>query len=166
MSASTKAGPRTARSSGQKAAGAVQGAGRLAECEAVSRANLGSSGLAARPRQTSWQMSSAVAPRHEIQRGSAHLFDGGPREAHVGKQPIIKCEKFLVLPSSIPSAHYSSQPPKRNLPPSNVRKRQRRGADGASRIGSRAAARHVSPPYWSETTLGCGSSSGGCQCPE
>ena len=24
----------------------------------------------------------------------------------------------------------------------------------------------VSPPYWSETTLGCGSSSGGCQRPE
>jgi hypothetical protein len=49
MSASTRAGPRTAPSSGQKAAGAVEGAGRLSECEDVSRANHGSGGLAARP---------------------------------------------------------------------------------------------------------------------
>jgi hypothetical protein len=49
MSAITRVGPRTGPSSGQKAAGAVEGAGRLAEGEAVSRANLGSSDLAAKP---------------------------------------------------------------------------------------------------------------------
>jgi len=36
------------------------------------------------------------------------------------------------------------------------------GKDGKSRVWVEL----VSPPYWSETTLGCGSSSGGCQRPE
>src|SRR5216684_2212616 len=44
--------------------------------------------------------------------------------------------------------------------------RRRRCFDVVCWNVSGAAARHVSPPQWSETTLGLGSSSGGCRRPE
>jgi hypothetical protein len=68
-------------------------------------------------------MSSAVAPRHLIQRRPSHFFNGRPRQANVGEQPVIEFEKLPVLVPSFQPHCDSGQPRKRDLPgPSKVRK--------------------------------------------
>jgi hypothetical protein len=45
-------------------------------------------------------LSSAVAPRHQIQGRPSHFFGIRPRYADVGEQPVIKFEQLPVLVSS------------------------------------------------------------------
>jgi hypothetical protein len=59
----------------------------------------------------------AVAPRHEVQVRPAYFFNGRPRQADVGEQPVIEFEKLPVLVSSLQPQGYSGRPPQRDFPP-------------------------------------------------
>jgi hypothetical protein len=87
----------------------------------------------------------------------AHFFNGRSGHADIGEQPVIKPEKLPVLVSSIPPQHYSDQPCRRNFPgPPKIRKSGGCCVESGDWVAGCAAARHVSPPSWSETTLGSG----------
>ncbi|MGY3561295.1 hypothetical protein ACVWZ4_007168 [Bradyrhizobium sp. USDA 4472] len=89
-----------------------------------------------------------VAPIRE--RRPPGLRNHRSRHANVCEEPIVEIEKLVVLAPPF----YSVQDRERDLPEPAQIWRRAMGCEGCVGRADGAIARHVSPPEWSETTLG------------